>query len=173
MTIKELADVAGVSTETITRCANELFPDHLKNGVRTVFTKDQAYDVMAIVRKKNLVSPLQTEKVPLQTEKVDYRVIGEMIGLAVKSALEPLVSQMAERKSTQLQIEDNSVSHMTVSGYSKVEGLGLSESEMKSHGASLSKLCRERHLETQSVPHSRYGRINSYPMDLLEEYFRS
>ena len=42
MTIKELAEVAGVSESTIRRTAKDIFPLSFKNGVKTQFDEKQA-----------------------------------------------------------------------------------------------------------------------------------
>ena len=90
MTLKELAEVAGVSDSTVRRTAKELFPDKFKNGVRTIFDEYQSMKIMNVVTKKNMVA-MQNEKVPLQSAElvaapIDYEAIGKMIGMAVSAA---------------------------------------------------------------------------------------
>lgn len=71
MTIRELADVAGCSYSTIYRESKALYPGKLNNGMRTVFDESESVRIMAGVRKRGFVSPMQNEKVPRQNEKVE------------------------------------------------------------------------------------------------------
>lgn len=53
MTIKELAEVAGCSTKTINRILKVNFPEMLKKGRTTRFTKAECFDIMAFLPKQN------------------------------------------------------------------------------------------------------------------------
>lgn len=108
MTVKELAEVAGVSGVTIRRCGKKLYPELQRNGIATDYNEEQCIKIMETVRKRNLVSPVQTEQLPKQTAQVDYEVIGKMIGVAITSALAPIVEKlngMPAPKKEHLQIE--------------------------------------------------------------------
>lgn len=56
MTIKQIAEVAGCSLKTVRRTIKDNFPDLTKNGKMTKLTKEQAFDIMAKLPKRNLVS---------------------------------------------------------------------------------------------------------------------
>ena len=107
MTVKELSEVAGVSKDTILRTARKIYPEDIRHGVVTKFDEHKSIEIMKIVRKKNLVDT-QTATVEKQTATVDYEVIGKMIGMAISSALAPLVEKLdkvTEQKKEQLQLE--------------------------------------------------------------------
>lgn len=76
MTIKEIAEAAGISSESVRRKARDLFPDKFTNGKKTVLNQKQAIDVMKQLRKINFVSleqsigATQCEKLPTQNEAV-------------------------------------------------------------------------------------------------------
>jgi len=53
MTIKELADVAGCSIKTVRRTIKDLFPGITKTGKVAKLTKDQCFDIMAKLPKRN------------------------------------------------------------------------------------------------------------------------
>lgn len=66
MTIKEMAAVAGVSTETVRGKAKELYPDKFENGKKTELNHGQAVAVMYELRKKGFVQPTENLEVPTE-----------------------------------------------------------------------------------------------------------
>jgi len=72
MTIKELAETAGVSGNTINRVAKELFPGVFRKGRKTVFSKAEAFDIMTAVKKKNMVAPQNGEVAPQNGEVLQF-----------------------------------------------------------------------------------------------------
>lgn len=72
MTVKELAEVAGVSNENVRKVGKRLFPGMSQNGIKTIYTENQSLCIMREVRKKNLVSvPTQSVGVPTQSVKAN------------------------------------------------------------------------------------------------------
>lgn len=59
MTIKELAEIAGVSKDTIIRKVKELFPGKIQPKKRTILNQKDAIHLMAEIRKKGFVEPMQ------------------------------------------------------------------------------------------------------------------
>ena len=78
MTIPQMADVAGVSPETIRRKVKELYPERVQNGKATYLNQAEATAVMAAVRKANFVSPTQNEEQPTQLVEVVKALIPAM-----------------------------------------------------------------------------------------------
>lgn len=56
MTVKQLAETAGVSTETIRRWINRLYPDSMKPQQTTYLAMEACIKILENVRKKNMVS---------------------------------------------------------------------------------------------------------------------
>lgn len=65
-----MADIAGVSKDTVLRKVKELYPDRVKNGKATTLIQTEAIHVMKELRKKNFVEPLQNAEVATQNAKV-------------------------------------------------------------------------------------------------------
>lgn len=61
--------------------------------------------------------------------------------------------------------------HMTLAGYSNIHKMGLTESDKRTAGMILRGICKERGLEIRPVPDARWGRVNSYLISLLDEYY--
>lgn len=178
MTIKELSDVAGVSRNTVNTTAKKLFPNKFKNGVRTIFDEYQSMEIMREVTKKNMVAlqneklPSQNEKLPTQKLEVDYGAIGKMIGIAVSAALSPVVTELRELKQNNvLQIKAPKQDYFSLIAYCSLHKIKTVSSELRKMGMDLRKMSKESGKELHKIPDERYGQVNSYPVEILEEYF--
>lgn len=63
--------------------------------------------------------------------------------------------------------------HLTVIAYANMKGINPSTYNSSSVGRKATKLCRDRGLLTGTVVDSRYGYINTYPVEILDEIFFS
>jgi len=120
MTVKELAEFTGKTERTIQRWivkVNDKMSagnDKMSAGGHGVYTDYTIDDVQLILESstfsKDAVSILMNNarSKPQQNVAVDYEIIGKMIGMAITSALAPLVEKLdkvTEQKKEQLQIE--------------------------------------------------------------------
>ena len=61
--------------------------------------------------------------------------------------------------------------HLTVIAYANIKGIKPKSYHAPSVGKKATKICRERNLRTGTVVDSKYGLINTYPMEVLDEIF--
>ena len=61
--------------------------------------------------------------------------------------------------------------HLTVIAYANMKGINPGSYNSSSVGRKATKLCRDRGLLTGTVVDSRYGLINTYPLEILDEVF--
>jgi excisionase family DNA binding protein len=59
MTVREVAEVLGVSTDTIKNCIRDLFPDLMRNGRTTYLNEAQVTTVKMNLRKIHRLPPCQ------------------------------------------------------------------------------------------------------------------
>lgn len=59
--------------------------------------------------------------------------------------------------------------YYTTMGFARSRGLKLDFTQMRSLGVAAAKLCREKGIEKTYVPDSRFGRMRTYPTEVLEE----
>jgi len=85
MTIKELAEVAGCDHKTVRKVINEAFPNLTKNGKVTRLTKEQCFDIMSKLPKRNNLG----QNIG-QMSKVDQGLKGEVAEL--KQSVNGLIS---------------------------------------------------------------------------------
>jgi len=96
-----MAEVSGVSTETVSRKVKEMYPDRVKNGRPTNLIQPEALCVMSELRKKNFVEPLQNDKLPTQNDKVcsflserDIAIISQIVSVTVSETIKALDGRM-------------------------------------------------------------------------------
>jgi hypothetical protein len=58
-----MAEVAGVSPETVRAKAKEMYPDKFMKGKKTVFNQQEAIPIMAELRKRGFVQPTENLEV--------------------------------------------------------------------------------------------------------------
>ena len=63
--------------------------------------------------------------------------------------------------------------HLTVIAYANMKGINPGSYNSSSVGRKATKLCRDRGLLTGTVVDSKYGYINTYPVEILDEIFFS
>lgn len=86
MTIQELAEVAGCSEKTVRKVLKQSFPNLTKNGKVTKLSKEQAFDLIAKLPKRNLVGDLgKSSKVPRNN------VQGDQVKTITQTVIETLV----------------------------------------------------------------------------------
>jgi phage regulator Rha-like protein len=61
--------------------------------------------------------------------------------------------------------------YRTITAYMKQQGIRLPISESRQKGMAAAKLARERGERIGSIPDERFGSVNSYPIDVLDEVF--
>ena len=61
--------------------------------------------------------------------------------------------------------------HLTVIAYANMKGINPGSYNSSSVGRKATKLCRDRGLLTGTVVDSKYGLINTYPLEVLDEVF--
>lgn len=111
MTIKELAEVANVSRDTVIRAVNELYPGYIQNGKVTYLDEAKATNVINSIRFKGTVQPTQIAKVdnnPLEIAKAQLESMLKMI-----TALQETQAKQKEHDSRLTQLENKIEKRLT------------------------------------------------------------
>ncbi len=66
---------------------------------------------------------------------------------------------------------NNRQGYVTVLGYCRLTGREVTEPEAQRYGRIASASCRRRGISPQSTGDARYGRVNIYPLSVLQEVF--
>lgn len=175
MTLKELADVAGVTSETVRKTAKKMFPDKFKNGVRTIFDEFQSMEIMRDVTKKNMVA-MQNEKLPTQSLELPTQSLEvvQMFQVMIEQNQKFMTAVLGEIKNINnkpLRIEQPKQDYFSLVAYCSLNKIKAVNSELRKMGMDLRKMSKELGKELHKIPDERYGQVNSYPVEILEEYF--
>ena len=184
MTIKELASFTGKTEKTVQRWVAKnnskmtLSNDKitLVKGQETNLTINQVEAVLrAGSMSKDAVTILmnnareKTTVIPMNN--VDYEIIGKMIGMAVAAAMTPVVKQLENISKPQVQLSAPKEDYFSLLAYCSLHSIKTNRSELAMHGRELRKMALAKDLELKKIPDERWGTVNSYPTEVLEEYF--
>ena len=178
MTIKQIAEIAGVSDETVRRIGKSLFPDKFETGRQTVFTEHQSINLMALIRKKGFVQPTQNVEVPTQNVEV-ATIIREMIP-AMAAAVATAVKTVLQQPSVPVQMRQATLAlpaatpegeYYTIKGYGSPRGIRVNKTNAMLLGREASRLSRLRNVDIRKIPDVEYGEINFYHISVLQEVF--
>jgi len=67
--------------------------------------------------------------------------------------------------------QDNKPGYMTILGYGRLKKFRISLAEARQYGQQLRQKAKELGIKLGKVPDERWGTVNSYPVELLEELF--
>lgn len=59
--------------------------------------------------------------------------------------------------------------YLTIVGWHRLNGISLDAAQASAIGYRVSRICRDRGIQIGSATHPLYGRVNSYPRELLDE----
>jgi anti-repressor protein len=107
----------------------------------------------------------------VQNAHVDYEAIGKMIGMAVTAALTPVVDRLDKLSNQRALPEPVKEDRYSLVAFCKRTGVQVNRSELAMHGMALKKLASSKNITLNKIPDERWGFVNSYPVEILEEYF--
>jgi prophage antirepressor-like protein len=67
---------------------------------------------------------------------------------------------------------DADTGYVTVLAYARLKGMDMPRNVAQRHGMALARIHRTRRIKIGQVPDERHGKVNSYRIDVVEEYFR-
>ena len=169
MTTKEIAEIAGVSAETVRAKTREIFPEKIKNGKRTVFLQKEAVTIMAELRKKGFVQATENLEVPTENFEVVTRSDLAAFGASIVSEIMKQFLPILQNQPKQIDFVQD---YYSIKGYASKLGQQILFSEALNLGRLAGKLSREKGLEIRKVDDEQYGQVNSYSVKVLEEVFQ-
>jgi anionic cell wall polymer biosynthesis LytR-Cps2A-Psr (LCP) family protein len=73
--------------------------------------------------------------------------------------------------SNQLQITAPKEDYFSLLAYCSLHNIKTNRSELALHGKELRKLTLDKNMDLKKIPDERWGSVNSYPVEVLNEYF--
>jgi len=189
MTIRQIADTAGCHIDTVRKIARPLFPNVKSNGrgLAINYNKEESIAIMEKLPKRNnvdiknevdFVDPLINQVVPLDNSSslMVQMFQGMMEQNRIQqeqnqSFMKSLLGEIKKISKPKLQIEAPKEDYFSLLAYCSLHKIKTNRSELAMHGRELRKMAISKDLELKKIPDERYGEVNSYPVEILEEYF--
>ena len=173
MTIKEIASAVGKTDRAVRNWVNKVaekdsaIKDKVSASTSTNpadYSLDETIEIIRAGLGANAAEMFRQNAVANQPEVIP--VMAKMMEMMM------LLTEKVERISSgQLQIEGPAPDYYTLAGYCNVKHISLDQSKSAGMGNTLRKMTIAEGLELRKVPDKRWGEVNSYPIEILEEYF--
>ncbi len=180
MNIKELASFTGKDARTIRRWIakagdkiSQVPLDKMSQGIPHDYTIDEVEAILiaGTLSKGAITILMENAKGTQLVEAINYDAIGRMIGMAVTAALTPIVQELREIKTIKMLPEPVKETSYSLVAYCRVKEISINRSDLTMHGKELKKIAIEKRIKVKKIPDERWGFVNSYPVEILDEYF--
>jgi len=188
MTIKDLATFTGKTERTIqnwVQKSNEVFSEinekiSLVKGQETNLTIDQVETILNHgTMSKDAVNILMQNARNQQLQLIDNNPMTAMLTFMAKMQEQQqqfMTAVLGEIKniskvSNQLQITAPKEDYFSLLAYCSLHNIKTNRSELALHGKELRKLTLDKNMDLKKIPDERWGSVNSYPVEVLNEYF--
>lgn len=168
MTTREIAELSGVSVQTVRRTAENDVGYVFEKGKKAVFTEKESIEIMKYLRKRGFVQHVQNGQVPVQNGQAVTRSELAEFG---KSIVAEMFKQIIPLISNQVKQIDIKQDYFSIKGYASKNGIHLAFSDALKLGREAAKISREREIEIRKVDDEQFGQVGSYHIDILREVF--
>lgn len=110
---------------------------------------------LALIQAISQIEVLEMEQRKLKDEQMEQRL------------------QLLEMKRVQdnLMLTQGEAQFFTILGYASSKGKRVNVTQAKVIGKAASKLCKDENIQTGEVPDQRFGRVKTYPVEVLDQAF--
>lgn len=170
MTIKEIAEITGAHYNTVYNKIKKEYSELIRNGKRTELTESDAIKIIKDIKKKNLVNLNENVKVPTQNSEAEdkFQRLQELVLLQAQTT-QSLINALSKNIQQPKQIELIEQDYYSILAYCNLKQIKMTTSEAIRYGKELVKLSNEKGYEVRKVKDERYGHVNSYSIDVLEQ----
>jgi len=184
MTVKELSDFTGKTERTIrtwiSKANIEAVPSEvISQGIPWDYSIDDTEDILNAgsmskdavwIIMENARKPVVTiTEAPNQMD-VLLRFMEHQQNIN-QEFMKTVLSELKGFKHKPLQIEQPKQDYFSLIGYTSLHHIKTNSSELKKMGMDLRKMAIQTGKELHKIPDERYGQVNSYPVEILDEYF--
>jgi len=172
MTIRQIAEAAGCHIDTVRKVARAMFPTIKapSRGKAIDYDHLESIGIMEKLPKRNMVDTLKNQVVPLDNSSSQMEVFAMMMK-SQQDFMTAVLSKLDNIGTTALQLEQPKQDYFSLVAYCSLNKIKTVSSELRKMGMDLRKMAKESGKELHKIPDERYGQVNSYPIEILEEYF--
>lgn len=176
MTVKELAEVAGVAPRTVRRAVQSL-NFAMQSGVESRFDAAQCVRIIGSLRIKGSRNVQAGQNVQLRGQIVQPEIMKtfaealQTMNALAAACLESnaMTRKLIERMETPAQPALSAPDYMTVSGFCHEKRIVCDGESAKRWGRMARELSDVRGHEVRTVPDQRWGKVNAYRTSVLAE----
>lgn len=171
MTVKELAEVAGVNDRTIRRAIKEVLKIETRQGVEIRLDAAQSLQIVGSMRIKGDKQLRQNAEAPRQIAEVQPEIVKaftEALQVMNKMA-DACLAMAAKVQSTQALQTPSEPEYVTIAGFCNLRRLSLSPEAIARAGRVASAIAQDRGIPVGKAPHERWGYVNTYPLSICAE----
>jgi hypothetical protein len=175
MTVKELAEVAGVNDRTIRRAIKDVLKIETRQGVEIRLDAAQCLQIVGSMRIKGEKQLRQNAGAPRQIAEAGQSVQPEIVkafteALQVMNKMADACLAMAAKvQSTQALPAPSEPEYVTIAGFCNLRRLSLSPEAIARAGRVASAIAQDRGVPVGKAPHERWGYVNTYPVSICAE----
>jgi len=169
MTTKEIAEIAGVSVQTVRRTAELNVGYVFEKGKKADFSEKESIEIMRELKKKGFIQPVQNGQVPDQNGQAITRSDLAAFGATIVSEVMKQFLPLLQNQNKQIDFVQD---YYSIKGYASKLGQQITFSEALNLGRIAGKVSREKNIEIRKVDDERFGIVNSYSVKVLEEVFQ-
>lgn len=182
MTVKELAEVAGVNPRTIYRAVKVLNYD-MKSGVAAQFDHEQCLRIVGAIKRQpkrvHLSQPPMTNVQGRQIAEVGQNdrlinLLSDMVPAMIEMAKScnesnAMTRRLVESMSARQVIAPPEQEYSTVSGYCRRNGIHVDLETAKRLGKIATAISNERGYPIRKISDERWGEVNAYHVSVLAQ----
>lgn len=179
MTVKDITEAVGRGESTIRRWIDkapfhnpELVLRKIREGSPenpADFDLDETIEIIRHGMGANAADLFRMSANNKMPAIIDDRM-GEFLSSMMKMMI-VLADKVASIQTGQLQIEAPKQDYYSLVGFCSFRHIKTNFSELSGHGMKLRQMTLDAGRELCKVPDERWGYVNSYPIEILEEYF--
>lgn len=168
MTVRDIAEIAGVSVQTVRRTAENNVGYVFEKGKTANFTEKESIEIMRELKKKGFIQPVQNGQEPVQNVEVVTKSDMAAFGVSIVQEMMRQFIPLLQNRPQQIEFVQD---YYTIKGYASKLGIQITISDAINIGRQASKLSRERGFEIKKADDERFGIVNSYSIEVLKEVF--
>lgn len=138
--------------------------------------KKQVKEILKTIRKAGRYEKKPLTQAELILQQAQWMVEAENRISSIEDNVSGIVNTIESNDKSIKRLENNqrrtvTSNHLTVIAYANIKGIKPKSYHAPSIGKKATKICREKDLLIGTTVDSRYGLINTYPVEVLDEIF--
>lgn len=170
MTVRQLAEVAGVNPRTIRRAVKDRLGIEMTRGVETKLDAEQSLLVISALKIKGDRQVKVGQNVQVKGQNVQPDIVKAFTeALQVMNKMADACLAMAAKVQSTPVIAPPEQEYSTISGYCRRNGIRVDLETAKRFGKIATAISQERGYPIRKLSDERWGEVNAYHVSVLSQ----